>query len=222
MTASPRTLRIVGRLTIVSALAGTALALVIIAWPTEVPESRWSHPFDAAAYTGFQLSFFLHDVTLVPGLVLVARLAWPTSSRVTRIGLGTTVAAMVAGAVIELSAVAAAHSSSDSGAAALLGTAYGVMTLGFAIGFILAGLAFRRSPLVPGAVGRWTYLLVGVWTLFPMLPSLFLPLVWGRLTIGTFFFLFAGIGVILLRAAGPHAEGPADRRVVEAGGVRTT
>ena len=200
MAHTPRTLRAVGWLTIVSALVGTALALVIIGWPHQVPTSRWSFPFDAPAYTAFQVSFFLHDVTLVPGLVLVASLAWASVSRATRIGLGLTVASMVAGAVIEVAAVGAAHASSTSGVASLLGTAYGLMTLGFGVGFILAGRAFLRAPLVPGVVARWTYLLIGVWTLFPMLPSLFLPLVWGRITIGTWFFLFAGIGVVLLRA----------------------
>ena len=221
MTYSPRTLRAIGWLTIVSALVGTALALVIIAWPHQVATSRWSFPFDASAYTAFQVSFFVHDVTLVPGLVAVASLAWAASSRAARIGLVLTVAAMVAGAAIELAAVGATHASTTSSAAALLGTAYGLMTLGFGVGFILAGLAFLRTPLVPGAVARWTYLLIGLWTLFPMLPSLFLPLVWGRITIGTWFFLFAGVGVVLLRAARSGTSTTAHTEIAPVDPVRT-
>lgn len=216
MDPSPRAVRAIGWLTIVSALAGTALALAILLWPQEVPDTRWSFPFDATSYVAFQLSFFVHDLTLIPGLALVARWAWPWASRTTRFGLGLTVASMVAGAVIELTAVSAANAAMTSTVASVFGTAYGVMSLGFGVGFILAGLAFRRAPLVQGPVGRWTYLLLGVWTFFPMLPSLFMPMVWGRITIGLWFMAFAGIGVIILRHAG---AGPASRQTASRPGV---
>lgn len=201
MRTSPRTARTIGWLTIISALAGTALALVIMFWPVQGPDTRWSYPFDAAAYTLFQTSFFVHDVTLIPGLVLVAVWAWPRASRAARIGLGLTVASMTAGAVIELSAVAAAASTQTSTAASVLGAAYGMMSLGFGVGFIMAGAELHRRPLTQHPLGRWTYLLIGIWTFFPMLPSLFMPMIWGRITIGIWFLLFAGIGVIILRHA---------------------
>ncbi len=213
MKASPNTVRAVGWLTVVSALAGTALALAIILWPEQVPGTRWSFPFDASSYVAFQISFFLHDLTLIPGLALVAAWAWPSASRATRIGLGLTVASMVAGAVIELTAVSAATSSMTSTAATVLGTAYGVMSLGFGAGFIMAGLALRRQPLIRGAIGQWTYLLIGVWTFFPMLPSLFMPMVWGRITIGIWFLLYAGIGVTILRFAGQDSAAGEGRRL---------
>jgi hypothetical protein len=202
MDTSPQNVRRIGWLTIVSALAGTALALAIIAWPEQVPDSRWSFPFDASSYAVFQISFFLHDLTLLPGLALVAAWAWPSVSRAARIGFGLTVASMIAGAAIELTAVTAANASMTSTAASVLGAAYGLMSVGFGAGFIMAGLALRRKPLVPGVIGRWTYLVLGVWTFFPMLPSLFMPMVWGRVTIGIWFLMFAGIGVVILRQAG--------------------
>jgi hypothetical protein len=218
MKISPSTVHAIGWLTVVSALAGTALALSIILWPEQVPDTRWSFPFDALSYAAFQISFFLHDLTLLPGLALVAAWAWPSASRVTRIGLGLTVLSMVAGAVIELAAVSAATSSSTSTAASVFGTAYGVMSLGFGIGFIMAGLAFRRQPLIPGRIARWTYLLIGVWTFFPMLPSLFMPMVWGRITIGIWFLLFVGIGVTILRVrrSGLDSAAEAGRRLNDA------
>lgn len=202
MDTSPQRARWIGWLTIVSALAGTALALAIILWPEQVPDSRWSFPFDASSYTVFQISFFLHDLTLLPGLVLVAAWAWPSVSRAARTGFGLTVASMTAGAAIELTAVSAANASMTSTAASVFGTAYGLMSVGFGAGFIMAGLALRHEPLVPGVIGRWTYLVLGVWTFFPMLPSLFMPMVWGRVTIGIWFLMFAGIGVVILRHAG--------------------
>ncbi len=216
MKISPNTVRAVGWLTVVSALAGTALALAIILWPEQVTDTRWSFPFDAASYVAFQISFFLHDLTLIPGLALVAAWAWPSASRATRIGLGLTVASMVSGAIIELTAVSAAKSSMTSTVADVFGTAYGVMTLGFGVGFIMAGLALRRQPLIRGAIGQWTYLLIGVWTVFPMLPSLFMPMVWGRITIGIWFLLFAGIGVTILRFAGQDSAAGVGRRLTDA------
>lgn len=216
MKIAPNTVRAVGWLTVVSALAGTGLALAIILWPEQVPDTRWSFPFDASSYVAFQISFFLHDLTLVPGLALVAAWAWPAASRATRIGLGLTVASMVAGAIIELTAVSAAKSSMTSTAADVFGTAYGAMSLGFGVGFIMAGLALRRQPLIRGTIGQWTYLLIGVWTFFPMLPSLFMPMVWGRITIGIWFLLFAGIGVTILRFAGQNSAAGEGRRLPDA------
>ena len=216
MRPSPNTVRAVGWLTVVSALAGTALAVAIIVWPEQVSDTRWSFPFDASSYVAFQVSFFLHDLTLIPGLALVAGWAWPSASRATRIGLGLTVTSMVAGALIEVSAVSAATSSVTSTAATVLGTAYGVMSLGFGVGFVMAGLALRRQPLIPGRVGRWTYVLIGVWTFFPMLPSLFMPMVWGRITIGIWFLLYAGIGFTILRFADQASAGGEPSRVTDA------
>ena len=216
MRPSPNTVRAVGWLTVVSALAGTALAVAIIVWPEQVSDTRWSFPFDASSYVAFQVSFFLHELTLIPGLALVAGWAWPSASRATRIGLGLTVTSMVAGALIEVSAVSAATSSVTSTAATVLGTAYGVMSLGFGVGFVMAGLALRRQPLIPGRVGRWTYVLIGVWTFFPMLPSLFMPMVWGRITIGIWFLLYAGIGFTRLRFADQASAGGEPSRVTDA------
>jgi hypothetical protein len=194
-------LRAVGWLTVISALAGTALAIVIMAWPKQVPDTRWSYPFDAGPYTAFQISFSLHDITLLPGLVAAAMLAWHHVGRAARAGLALTVISMAVGAVIELAGVTAAESSKTSTTANVLGTSYGLMSLGFGAGFIMAGIAFARRPIFPGVIGRWTYLLIGVWTFFPMLPSLFMPMVYGRITIGLWFLFFAGIGVSLVRLA---------------------
>ncbi len=198
---SPSTARAIGWLTVVSALAGTGLAVAIIMWPEQVPDTRWSFPFAAAPYVAFQVSFCLHHLTLIPGLALVARWAWPHATRTTRIGFGLTVASTALGAAIELAAVSAARVSATSALANTLGAAYGVMCLGLGVGFVLAGLALRNRPLVDGLLGRWTYLAIGVWTFFPLLPSLFMPMVWGRITIGTWYLMYVGIGVTILRTS---------------------
>jgi hypothetical protein len=200
-------IRSVGRLTAISGLAGTALSLMIIAWPDQVPDTRWSFPFAEGSYIGAQVLFALQHALLVPGLVVVSRLARSTAGRVTRVGLVLTIVFTAISSVIELAAIAGAGVSATSATADALGMAYGVMTLGVGVGFILAGIAFVRRPVLPGAIGRWVYLAIGVWTFFPMLPSLFMPLVWGRIAIGTWYLMYAGIGFALIRLA----EGQRDR-----------
>jgi hypothetical protein len=184
-----------------SALAGAALAVGIIAWPHQVPDTRWSFPFAEGPYVASQAVFAVQHALLVPGLVVVWYLARTTASRGTRIGLLFTVGFTVLSSIIELAAITGAEVSSTSTTANALGAAYGVMTLGLGLGFVLAGIGFARRPVLPGTIGRWTYLAIGVWTFFPMLPSLFMPLVWGRITIGIWYLMYAGIGLGLLRLA---------------------
>ncbi len=194
-------LRKVGWLTMFSAFAGAALAITIIAWPDQVPETLWSFPFAEGPYIGSQVLFALQHALLVPGLVVVWRLSRPTASRAIRVGLMLTIAFTVISSVIELGAIAGAGVSATSRTADALGMAYGVMTLGQGVGFIMAGIGFVRRPVLSGAIGRWVYLAIGVWTFFPMLPSLFMPLIWGRITIGIWYLMYAGIGLALLQLA---------------------
>jgi hypothetical protein len=217
MKASRPIVRAIGWLIVVSALVSTALVWALIPWPEQAPDTRWSFPFDASSYVAFQVSFLLHDLTLVPGLALVAAWAWPSAPRVTRIGLSLIVASMAAGAAIELTAVRAATSSMTSTAATVLGTAYGVLGLSFGVGVITAGLALRRQPRTPGPVVRWTHSLNGVWTSFSMLPTtVFMPMACGRITIGMWFVLSPGVGVTILRFAGQQSAGGEQIRLTEA------
>lgn len=165
-------------------------------------------PFAKVPYIGSQVLFALQHALLVPGLVVVWRLTKPTAVRSTQVGLVLTVVFTVISSVIELAAIAGAGVSDTSGTANALGAAYGVMTLGLGVGFILAGIGFVRRPFLPGAIGRWVYLAIGVWTFFPMLPSLFMPLIWGRITVGIWYLMYAGIGLALIRLA----EGEKGRR----------
>jgi hypothetical protein len=49
-----------------------------------------------------------------------------------------------------------------------------------------------------------------------MLPTLFMPMVWGRITIGIWFLLYAGIGVTILRFAGQASAGGERSRLTDA------
>lgn len=190
----------IGWLTTVVALAGGALAILIVAWPPQVPEGRWSYPFAPVPYIVAQTAFGIHHLLLIPGLLAVTRLA-TSAGRVTRAGLLLAIAATAFGSGIELAGIGAAKADLHSSWGDGLGAAYGVMTLALGIGFTLAGTGFVRRPVLPGAVGRWVYLAIGVWTFFPMLPSLFMPMVWGRITIGIWYLMYVGIGLGLVRLA---------------------
>lgn len=90
------------------------------------------------------------------------------------------------------------------------------MTLG--LGFLMAGIGLARRPVLPGGMGRWVFLAIGIWILFPMFPTLFMPLIYGRITIGIWLLMYAGIGVALLRLAREREGGqslPAKARSVQ-------
>lgn len=190
----------IGWLTTAAALAGGAFAILIMAWPDQVPDSRWSYPFAATPYIVAQTAFGIQHLLLIPGLLAVTRLA-TSAGRVTRAGLFLAIAATAFGSGIELAGIGAAKADIHSSWGHVLGAAYGVMTLALGMGFLLAGLGFVRRAVLPGTIGRWVYLAIGVWTFFPMLPSLFMPMVWGRITIGTWYLMYVGIGLGLVRLA---------------------
>jgi hypothetical protein len=203
MDTSAHRLHRYGLLTIVTALLGTACAVLIIVWPAEVPESRWSYPFDTTSFTIAQLFFAVHHLGLFPALLAVLVLA-RRHGRATRAGLLIGILSMAALTVTEVIAIGAAEVAADSARANAMGAAYGVATMGLGLGFLMAGTGLAR---LPGATGRWVFLAIGVWIFCPMLPTLFMPLIYGRITIGIWLLMYAGIGLALLRLS-RAAEGP--------------
>jgi hypothetical protein len=200
MDTSARRLRLYGLLTIVTALVGTACAAVIIGWPAQVPESQWSYPFDKTSFTVIQLFFAVHHLGLFPALlavlVLARRHGWAT-----KVGLVLAILSMAMLTVTEVVAIGAAEVAADSSRASAVGATYGFATMGLGLGFLMAGIGLARRPVLPGAMGKWVFLAIGIWIFFPMLPTLFMPLIYGRITIGIWLLMYAGIGVALLRLA---------------------
>ena len=75
------------------------------------------------------------------------------------------------------------------------------------VGLVLAGIGLARSRALPGTLGRWVVLVAGIWVFCPVFPAVFAPMAVGRLAIGTWLLVYAGIGLALVRSAGRPGQG---------------
>lgn len=189
--------QLLGRVTVVGGLLGAASAAVIIGWPDQVGEARFSHPFDTRSYVVAQVFFAVQHLALLAGLVALLPLV-AGSSRATRAGTWLAVAGMVGLSACELVALAAADVAATSSTGAAVSAAYGLPTTLLGLGLTVAGVGLARRPVLRGA-DRWVVLVLGVYVFVVLLPGLFGSLVVGRLVIGTWMLLFAWLGVALVR-----------------------
>ena len=67
------------------------------------------------------------------------------------------------------------------------------------VGMLLAGTGLARRPALTGA-GRWGLLALGVYLFVVMFPAVFGPMVAGRIAIGVWMLMFAGLGLSLMRS----------------------
>ena len=185
------------RLTVLSGLLGALSAALIIAWPDQVTEARYSYSFDARSYTAAQLFFAVQHLALLPGLVALVSLC-RESSRSARIGAWLAALGMVGLTGCELFAITAADSASRSAAADTVNAAYGGPALVLGLGLVLAGAGLARHHVLPGQ-DRWVVLALGLWIFVVLMPALFSTLVVGRLAIGGWMLLFTWWGLALLR-----------------------
>ncbi len=190
-----------GRVLVASSLVGSLCAVAIIAWPHQVSDEWFSYPFDATWYAVWQSFFALRDVVTVVGVVGLAAALWPRTTRPTRAGLVMVALGAVLFAATELFALTATHARLDSDTGHLVNSMYGAPMLLQGLGLVIAGVGLARTPVLPGGLGRWIVLATGVYLFVPVFPSVFGPMVVGRIAIGTWLLLFAGIGVALARYA---------------------
>lgn len=186
----------------VAALLGAASGAALIAWPPEVTPAMFSYPLGDASHLVFQAFFAVQQVGLLLGLLALTRLVSPGSTRPTRYGLvtaGVGMVLLVVMEVVELVVVAAIEVRTDSGAAAVIGTFFGVASVLIGAGLVVAGAGLARRRAFPGWA-RWIVLACGVWVFVPMTPALGGPMVVGRLVIAGWMLLFAALGVALTRA----------------------
>lgn len=190
-----------GRTTALAGVAGAVSALVIILWPDQVTDRHYSYPFSAAWYVATQVFFAVQHLGLVAGLAGLTGLAWSRSSRTTRTGLVLTTAGLLGLTACELFAITAAHALVDTARADAVDNAYGVPMIAIGAGMLLAGTGLARRPVLTGA-GRWALLGMGVYLFVVMFPAVFGPMVAGRVAIGIWMLMFAGLGLSLMRSDG--------------------
>ncbi len=85
-------MRVLGIVTIAASLIGAACAVLIIVFPAQVSKDRYSYPFDAATYAATQSFFAVHHLGIIAGLFGLVMLAWPSATRLTRVGLVVSIA----------------------------------------------------------------------------------------------------------------------------------
>jgi hypothetical protein len=190
-----------GRITVVAGVAGAVSALVIVLWPDQVTDRHYSYPFSAEWYVAAQVFFAVQHLGLLAGIAGLTCLAWSRSSRTTRTGLALTTAGLVGLTACELFAITAAHALVDTARADAVDNAYSVPMIVIGAGMMVAGTGLALRPVLTGA-GRWWLLALGVYLLVVMFPAVFGPMVAGRIAIGVWMLMFAGLGLSLVRSDG--------------------
>jgi len=186
---------------VVAGLVGCASAVVVLVWPHQVSDRRYSYPFDATWYAVAQLVFAVQHLGLVAGLVGLTGIAWSRSRGATRVGLVLTTAGLVLLTGCEVFALSASDALVGSARANTVDGSYGVPMTVIGGGMLVAGAGLARRPVLPGA-GRWGLLALGVYLFVVMFPAVFGPMVAGRVAIGVWMLMFAGLGLGLMRSDG--------------------
>lgn len=192
--------RLWGRVCLWAGIIGAVQGVVLAAVPAQVDSDRWSYPFDVTGHVLAQMSFFVQHLGLVAGLVALCSLPAAKATRPTGWGLWAGTAGMALLAVQELVAIAPARELTTSDLAELVGGLYTVPLLLIGVGLLVGGigLARRCQPTSPATL-RWLPATLGVWVFVPLMPTLFAPFIFARITIGVWMLLFAALGWGLAR-----------------------
>lgn len=201
-TTTSRSIRRAGVWCLGAGLVGGAQAIIMLAWPPQVPDDRYSYPFTGFGFVVAQTSFFLQHLPLV---VAVATLLWlpaVRASRTARVATGTAVIGLMLLSVLELVTIVAHDATTDSSLATLVNNLYGPPVMLIGVGLLVAGIALLRQGTARWVGARWLPALVmvlGVYVFVPLTPAIMGSFTAGRLGIGGWMLLFAVLGYGLTR-----------------------
>jgi hypothetical protein len=201
-TTTSRPVRRAGAWCLGAGLLGAAQALVLLAWSPQVSDNDYSYPFTGFGFAIAQASFFLQHLPLIGGLAALLALPAARTSPTARIASWVAVVGLVLLAAMELIAVVAYHAATDSSLAALVNNLYGPPVILIGAGLLVAGIALLRQGTAGWDGARWLpalVLLLGVYVFVPLTPAMMGSFVAGRLGIGGWMVLFAGLGYGLMR-----------------------
>jgi hypothetical protein len=187
---------------LVAGLLGAVSGLYLAGVSPAVGDDQWSYPLTPTSFTWIQVWFVIQHVGLVLGLVAVWSTGVVGRSGRARLGHVLAVGGMVGLTLTELAAIAARHDDVDTTRVALLGAAYGVVSIASGVGLVLEGLAALKERVWTGW-RRSLLLVTGVWVFVPMIPALALSFLGARLAITGWMLLFAAMGWALVRPSSP-------------------
>jgi hypothetical protein len=189
-------------------VVGGAQAMILLAWPPQVHDDRYSYPFTGTGFAVAQASFFVQHLPLVVGVVALLGLPALNASRTARVATRAAALGLVLLAGVELVAILANDATTDSSVATLVDNLYGPPVMLVGAGLLLAGIALLRQGTEEWAGARWMpalVLVLGVYVFVPLTPAIMGSFVAGRLGIGGWMLLFAALGYGLTRLDGRDA-----------------
>ena len=200
---SNRILRRVGLWCLGAGLAGAVQGAIVLAWPPQVPDTRFSYPFHDTGYVIAQLSFFLQHLPLLAGVAALLRLPGVRVSRTATIGICIAVLGLGLLAVTELVAIAAYDAAADSRRADLRrGHVWATRPPDRGRSWCRRP-RFAPQPVRPmGLSPAWLPLLIavlGLYVFVPLTPALSSTFTAGRVAIAGWMLLFAALGYSLAR-----------------------
>lgn len=195
---SAATVRRLGAVGFWGGIAGALSAVVLLAYtPVVVPE-QFSYPFNATGFTIAQVFFALQHVTMVAAIVALLRTPAVGSSRLAGTGLGIGIVGLASLSLLELAAIAAAHSVSGDPLYGLIQSLFAIPTMLTGIGLVLGGIGVLRAGAWRGAK-RFLPLILGIYVFVPLIPAIMGPHIAGRIGIGIWVLLFGLLGWLLWR-----------------------
>jgi hypothetical protein len=149
---------------------GAALAFVGSVISPAVGPERWSYPYSATMYVLTEIFILIAHILTALGILGLTDLV--RSSRVGLVGVRVVAAALWLFAACEVAAAAIAGVLVDSVPAQLVGAAFGVTSLVYAVGAVVGGVALVRLR-TGQRWARWSLLTSGVFVVAVVDPVIF-------------------------------------------------
>lgn len=182
-------------------LLGMAQAATLLAWPHQVSESMFRYPMTTAWFIIAQLAFAAQHLMLLAGVIALLRIEAVHNSRTARLAVSAAAAGIALLTVLEVAAIWAYDVAEHSSRGDLVNNLYSVPVLLIGVGLVVAGFVAvrRRSTWIGATWLPWLVLALGVYVFVPLSWAITASFAAGRLGIGGWMALFAGLGYGLIR-----------------------
>jgi len=188
-----------GRWCVAAGLVGLAQGAVVLAWPHQVHDSRYSFPFTATWYVIAQATFFLQHLPLAVAVGALATVPAVHRQKVAHRALVVGAAGLGLLALLELVAMSAATTANDSTLGTTIDSLYTIPVLMSGVGLLVAGTGLLRRHTL-GRTLPWTLVALGVFVFVGLIPAIATDsFVGGRLAIMAWMVGFVVLGAVMQR-----------------------
>lgn len=187
-----------GWVLIMAGFAGALAGVFLLAVPSGVPPGVFNYPLSAGAFIVVQSVFAVQHLLTGLGLWLFWRTGFAGTSRLAAVAGWSTAAIMAALGCWEIVVIAGIGAPYPSDSLSWIDSGYGALSLLSGVSLVMLGISAMRAHVLPRG-WRLLPLVIGVWVFVPMIPALTAGFVAGRIAIGIWLLLFAGLGWRMLR-----------------------